>query len=362
MDTESISVPKQLENGPRKPGNLEEALAMITSQPKRQHTQEEIDEARGNLALMNDRVFMGTFSDNKNNSILTEIVNAMRKIHAMPGIPPIERSTVQKASLVDVLGRGMVGDLLGEGCLINIAVEVQKGSQDSYAARSAITSGNAMRVQLNAGDDFSDAPDVIGVNILGFRLPELKNRKTFCSRVIRAEYESREPFLADKYSDYYVELPKMNGATKGSLPEEYHDLWDICCIFKARVKEHEEVIRMQAIANPAALELSREVRKTVAPNDFVNESLNQKSELDRLRDYVERQTKKAAEEAAKKAAKSAEIKGKEEMIITAVLNLFSNEVIEAMRLSAGITEARLAELKKLAQKTPPSQQPKIGQG
>ena len=329
--------------------SFEEALALIASQPKRRYTKQEIDEARGNLALMNDRVFLGTFSKNKNNRIVTEIVNALRKIHAASAIPPIERTTVQNVSLADVLGRGMVGDLLGEGYMINIAVEVQKGSQEGYAVRGTITSGNAMRVQFGTGDDFTDAPDVIGVNILGFRLPELKSRKMFCSRIVRAEYESRETFLADKYSDYYVELPKMGDFTKSELPEEYHDLWDLCCIFKAKIKEHEEVIRMEAIANPAALELSREVKQTVAPNEFVNDALNRKSELEQLKDFMEKATKKAA--------KSAEQKGKEEMLISAIRNFASKEIIEAMRQSAGITETRLAELKERAQKPCPSLHP-----
>ncbi|MDR2737028.1 MAG: Rpn family recombination-promoting nuclease/putative transposase, partial [Gracilibacteraceae bacterium] len=258
---------------------LDNALAQITSQPKRQYTRQEIDEARGNLALMNDRVFMVTFCDNKNNFIITGIVNALRKIHALDPIPPIERTTIQNVSLVDVLGRGMIGDLFGEGAFINIAVEVQKEAQKDYAVRGTLTSGNAMRTHFKPGDTFSEAPDVIGINILGFALPELENRKMFCSRIVRAEYESREPFLADKYSDYYIELPKQDDWTKDSLPEEYHDLWDLCCIFRAKTKDLEEVMHMQAITNPTALELLEEVKKTVAPNDFVNETLDRKSEL-----------------------------------------------------------------------------------
>jgi len=47
--------------------SLDEALIQIQAQPKRLYTQQEIDEARNNLALMNDRVFLVTFMDNKNN-------------------------------------------------------------------------------------------------------------------------------------------------------------------------------------------------------------------------------------------------------------------------------------------------------
>jgi hypothetical protein len=330
MDTEHLK--SQLQSD-----NLEAFFEQITTQPKRQFTQEEINKARGNLALMNDRVFLVTFADNKINHIVTEIVSSLRRIHGLTPIPPIERTTVQSISLLDVLGRGMVGDLLGEGESINISIEVQRKSQDDYAVRGILSSSNIMRHQFDVGDDFSEAPDVIGINILGFKLPQLKNRTMFCSRIVRAEYESKEAFLADKYSDYYIELPKMDDWTKEKLPKEYHDLWDLCHIFKAKIKEHEEVIRMQAISNPIALELSQEVRKTVAPGDFVNDTLNRKSELEQLRDYVLRREQKR------------EATGMEKMIVMALQSNATTNVIETMQKGAGITDARLAELRKQAQ-------------
>ena len=336
MDIESNSKPEQNKKTPLQADTIDEAFLQITNKPKRQYSQEEIEVARGNLALMNDRVFLATFSENKNNHIITGLVNAFRTIHNLPPIPQIERTTVQNVTLLDVLGRGMIGDLLGEGSLINIAVEVQKGSQDGYAVRGTITSSNIMRTGFSIGEDFTEAPDVIGVNILGFRLSELESRKMFCSRIVRVEYESKETFLADKYSDYYIELPKMDDWTKAEVPKEYHDLWDLCCIFKAKIKEHEEVIKMQAIQNPTALELSREVRKTVAPNDFVNETLNRNNELEQLKDYFVRREQKAEQKIAEK------------MIITALKGDTPSTVIEAMRKNAGITESRLAELMKQA--------------
>ena len=189
---------------------------------------------------MNDRVFLVTFIDNKNNHIITGIADAVRKIHALPPIPQVQHTKVQDISILDVLGRGMIGDLLGWGESINIALEVQKSKQAGYAVRGTLTSSNAMRLGFNTGNDFTNAPDVIGINILGFRLPQLEHRKEFVSRVVRSEYDSKEPFLADKYSDYYIELPKMNDWKKSDLPEAYHDLWDLCCIFKTKIKEHEE--------------------------------------------------------------------------------------------------------------------------
>ena len=359
--------------------NFKDALSQIESQPKRRYSREELDAARGDLALMNDRVFFVTFADNKNNHIITGIVNALRKIHGLAPIPPIERTTLQNMTLLDVLGRGMVGDMLGEGFLINIAVEVQKKGQDGYAVRGTITSSNITRVQFDAGEDYTEAPDVIGVNILGFRLPELKNRKMFCSRIVRAEYDSGEHFLADKYSDYYIELPKMSGFTKKKLPAEYHDIWDICSVFKAKVKEQERVIKMQAVTNPTALELSNEVKKAVTSDEVVTEALSREDELRQLWDYFNKRAEKTAEKKAQKlerAVKRAEKKAEqaarqaqqavkqveqaekqaeqaarqaEKTIIIAIENNVSSDIIEIMRKSSGMTEARLAELKKQCQ-------------
>jgi len=164
--------------------SLDEALIQIQAQPKRQYTQQEIDEARDNLALMNDRVFLVTFIDNKNNHIITGIADSVRKIHALPPIPQVQHTTVQNISLLDVLGRGMIGDLLGWGESITITLEVQKGKQAGYAVRGTLTSSNAMRLGFNMGDNFASAPDVIGINILGFRLPQLVHRKEFVSRIV----------------------------------------------------------------------------------------------------------------------------------------------------------------------------------
>ena len=279
----------------------------------------------------------------------------MQKIHGLTPIPPIDKTTVQNVSLFDVLGRGMIGDLLGEGESINIAVEVQKSEHAGYAVRGTLTSSNVMRIGWVAGNDYTKVPDVIGINILGFRLPQLQHRKMFCSRIVRAEYESKEPFLAEKYSDYYIELPKLDDWKKEDLSEEYHDLWDLCCIFRTKVKKHDEVIRVESISSPVALELSQEVKKTVAPSQFVNDTLTRRGELLQLQDYFNKMAQEAAQKAAQKAAQSAEIKAKEEMIIIALQSGATSATVSTMQKSAEITDSRLEELKKQAQKSQPSQ-------
>ena len=68
-----------------------ETLALLSNRPKRQYTEQEISEARGNLALMNDRVFLVTFDNNKNNHIVKGIADAVRKIHCLAPIPQSSR-------------------------------------------------------------------------------------------------------------------------------------------------------------------------------------------------------------------------------------------------------------------------------
>ncbi|MCL2198523.1 MAG: transposase [Defluviitaleaceae bacterium] len=50
----------------------------------------------------------------------------------------------------------MIGDFLRWGEAINIALEVQKGKQEDYAVRGALTSGNAMRTGFLMGEDFCE--------------------------------------------------------------------------------------------------------------------------------------------------------------------------------------------------------------
>jgi uncharacterized membrane protein len=85
VDTEPIKQSVPYEQILSQTANIDEILIQIAENPgadKHKFTQQEIDEARGNLSPMNDRVAMVTFSDNKNNHIITGIVNALRKIHA----------------------------------------------------------------------------------------------------------------------------------------------------------------------------------------------------------------------------------------------------------------------------------------
>ena len=101
---------------------------------------------------------------------------------------------------------------------------------------------------------------------------------------------------------------------------------------------------MQAITNPDALELLEEVKKTVAPNDFVDETLDRKSELEQLRNYIIRERQKAAQEAAQEAAEATQ-KTAEDLLVLALQANSPHDTVEAMRRRTGITKERLAELR-----------------
>ncbi|MCL1883080.1 MAG: PD-(D/E)XK nuclease family transposase [Defluviitaleaceae bacterium] len=340
MDTEPINHNEPYEKILSQTASLDDILIQIAQNlgiADHKFTKEEIEEARGNLSPMNDRVAMVTFADNKNNHIITGTVNALRKIHNVIPIPPIEQTWLQELSLPDVLGRGMIADMISEGWQINVATEIQKGSQADFAVRGTLSSSNIMRRQFKSGEDFSEAPDTIGVYILGFNLPELADEKMFVSRIVRANYDSGKHFLADKYSDFYIELEKVSNWKKSELPEQYHEIWDICMILKTKIKDQEDVIKMQAVQSPLALDLARETRKAVAPDDFMNDTMRRERGLNEIQIYMQRREQKA------------EQKAEERVLIMALRNNVPSEIIEVMRKGIGITDVRFAELQKQAQ-------------
>ena len=361
MGSDNMNLSEEYNHILSKGASLDDALNQIIQNldiTNQTFTHEEIEAARGNLSPMNDRVAAVIFADNKNNHIITGIADNLKKIYDEPPIPPIERTFLQELTLPDVLGRGMIADMISEGWRLNIATEIQKGSQADFAVRGTLSSSNIMRRQFNMGNDYSQAPDVMGIYILGFNLPQFIHKKEFVTRIVRTDYDTGEHFLAEKYSDFYIELSKIKNYKKECLPKRYHELWDLCIILSTKIKNQEEVIKMQAVQSPLALDFAQEVKKAVAPAEFVNNTMRKEQEITELRDFLRRQieeaSQKAAQEAAQKAAQEAEQKAKqkatEEMIIAALKINAPDEVIDAMKVTAGITDLQLIELREQAQK------------
>jgi len=219
-------------------------ISKIKKIKSKQLTSEQKKEVIQNLSLMNDKVLEIVFANEQNKSIMEDIANSLRKIHSLPSIPPIKSIIVQKSTIKgNIFGKKMVADITGKGVGIAIAFEAQKRKQIDFAVRGTISASNITRDGLLAGEKYELAPMAIGINIIDFLMPELSNAPSFCSRIVRANYDTGEHFLAEKYSEYYIELPKLP-KDKNEVPKQYQELWEICLIFKSKLKEYKEVINM----------------------------------------------------------------------------------------------------------------------
>ena len=100
---------------------------------------------------------------------------------------------------------------------------------------------------------------------------------------------------------------------------------------------------MQSVESPLALDLAREVRSAVAPDEFVNEALKREQGLKELHAFLEKQKREAAQKAVREAAREME-----KMLIAAIQNGVALSIIEIMRQNSRITDSRLAELREQA--------------
>ena len=293
------------------------------------YTQEELEARKQELTLMSDRLTEMVFADNKNNELIAGILNAARKIHTMPQVDKINRSVVQKSNLKEFHGKKMEADIAAYGQSINIAIEVQKEPQKGYAVRSVLSSGNMQKDEFQEGQGYTQAPDIIGLNILGFRLPELKNTDSFCSRIVRANYDTKEPFLADKYSDYFIELPKMP-KTIDEVPKEYRELWEICLAMKTKVKDYDRVVKQ--MSSSVAIELINEAQKALSDKYAVQEVLSYDDQKKNIMKTLE------LREARGKA------EGIEIGFRLAVESGVADEMLAVMAAKSGISPERAKEL------------------
>ena len=104
---------------------------------------------------------------------------------------------------------------------------------------------------------------------------------------------------------------------------------------------------MQAVVSPLALELAGEVKRAVASESFIDDTLKREQELKELVAFLEKEKQKAAQKAAQKATQKV-TQEMERMLITAMQNGAAPALVEAMRQNSRITDSRLAELRKQA--------------
>ena len=271
-------------------------------------TEEERKEKIGNLTLMNSKIIQAIFSENKNNELLLGIINTIRKIHGLPASNEITDVVVESLSSVkSIFERNMTADILGIGNKINIAVEIQKESEENFAVRSTISSSNQMKTNFEPGEEFSEAPSVFGINILGFNLPELEKDKAFLSIVTRINKNTGEYFLEEKYSDYYICLPKIP-KERDKAPENQKELWDICLAIKSQIKKYEGVLNM--VESPIAKDLMREAVVVSKFNDTIAEALYIDEEEALFNKYIKNISKRALKQGKLEGKIEGKIEGK----------------------------------------------------
>jgi len=148
----------------------------------KKHTPEEIAGTKARATLITNRVTEAVFNDNKGNDLLMGIANSIRRPFGFPLISRVTNTAVHRSSsYYSFLGHKMYADLTSdaekvmdedEGTIGNVTIttEVQEREQESFAVRGTISQANAMQKNFAEGASYTNAPDVMGISILGNRL------------------------------------------------------------------------------------------------------------------------------------------------------------------------------------------------
>ena len=143
---------------------------------------------------------------------------------------------------------------------------------------------------------------------MDFNLSELKDNESFLSRIIRIDEATKVPFLAEKYNDYYISLPKM--LSRERTPDDYKELWDICSVIKSLIREYEEVEKM--IESPIAKQLIKNVNQAVN-NPYVKEEvLSYEEQVAKLARQIDILKKDGYEEGKLEGREEGKLEGREE--------------------------------------------------
>ena len=296
---------------------------------------EVLERKKQELTIMNDTLAKKIFYNDNNKHLLAGIANAIRKIYNLPDVSEISKVTVQKISITkEFFEKDMISDVVGtaeknKGDHINIAMEIQNRKQDGYSSRSVLSSSNATRDDFLTGENYTNAPDVMSINVLGFNLPELSYKNSFCTRIVRADYDTGEHFLADKYSDFFLELRKTP-VTIDKLPGKYHDLWEICKAINCKAKDYDKVV--SELSNATAVGFIDASKEVLSNKQSVKDILD----VENIRELLNKKEEMGIEKGIEK--------GKEEMFRMAIKCNASNEVLQTMARESGISPQRANEL------------------
>ena len=310
----------------------------------RVYTAQEKADMRAKATLITDSVTEAAFNDNKGNDLLAGLANSIRRPFEFPLIAKVSNSAVHRPSAHEILtGHKMFADVVGDGekfdnaGAVNISMEVQEEKQQGFAERGTISPANVMQKNFDKGAKYTHAPDVMGINILGFRLPRLDYTKHFCTGLAYADLKHPgQFFLAEKYNNFFIELTKMT--RKRNFPadlfgEEFRELWEICKMFKSNMKQQEELIRMNAVASPVALQVADALREALGEPGVVESALEKEMIMEAL---AQRDLENKAEGEAR-----GEIRGEIKVYFNKL-----NYSIQQIAQELGITEKEVTDVLK----------------
>ena len=222
-----------------------------------------------------------------------------------------------------------------------VDLEIQVNNEGDYPERSLYYWAREFSTALNEGQNYIELPRTIVINIIAFKLFDCED---FHSE-FRVLEVTRHTQLTDKMSLHYYELPKLPAAIDAGNERE---LW--LRLFKADTEEELSII--EALEVPIMSEAVNAYRRVVTSSELKEiERLRSKARHDEaqaLYNAERRGREQGIEEGREQGIGLGEAKGIEKMIILAFQSNFTEEVIETMQKEAGITDARLAELKEQA--------------
>ena len=214
-----------------------------------------------------------------------------------------------------------------------VDLEIQVNNEGDYPERSLYYWAREFSTALSEGQNYIELPRTIVINIIAFKLFDCED---FHSE-FRALEVTRHTQLTDKMSLHYYELPKLPTAIDAGNERE---LW--LRLFKADTEEELSII--EALEVPIMSEAVNAYRRVVTSSEL--------KEIERLRSKARHDEAQALYNAERRGREQGieegKAKGIEKMIILALQNNFADEAVEAMQKEAGITDARLAELKEQA--------------
>ena len=216
-------------------------------------------------------------------------------------------------------------NMVVDGRRVNL--EIQSLDEGNYPERSMFHWAKMFASSLPAGDDYSLLPKTIVISILGF--------KQFDYDEIHSEFApmeiNRHEILSDKQRYHFFELPKLPDVDSINVNCE-KDLW--LALFNAETEEELEKLTIKGgEVMSQAVEAYRGITAT---------------EKFKYLEIIRARTKHDEAQALRNATRQGEAVGMEKMIITALQDNAPLSLIESMRKKAGITEARLEELKSQA--------------